>query len=68
MLPSMAMQGGPDPAEVWRISPLARDDDPAAVAGFFVHGSLLPDPPGLPALRRFQRLQGEPALARSRLR
>jgi len=77
MLPSVAMQGGPDPAEVWRTSPLARDADPAAVdsmlaavAGYFVHGSLLPDPPGLPTLRRFQQLQGEPALAwlRSRLR
>jgi hypothetical protein len=77
MLPSVAMQGGPDPAEVWRTSPLARDADPAAVdavlaglTGFFVHSSLLPDPPGLPTLRRFQAMQGEPALAwlRSRLR
>jgi phosphotransferase family enzyme len=70
MLPSVAMQGGPDPADVWRTSPLARAADPAAVdsvlagiAGFFVHGSLLPPPPGLPRLREFQRLQGEPALA-----
>lgn len=70
MLPSVAMQGGPDPAEVWRTSPLARAADPAAVdaalaalAGFFVHGSLLPAPPGLPTLREFQRLQGEAALA-----
>ncbi len=77
MLPSVAMQGGPDPADVWRTSPLARGVDPAAVdsvlaavAGFFVHGALLPAPPGLPTLRRFQRLQGEPALAwlRSRIR
>lgn len=77
MLPSVAMQGGPDPADVWRTSPLALAADPAAVdrvlaalAGFFVHGSLLPAPPGLPTLRRFQRMQGEPALAwlRSRLR
>jgi hypothetical protein len=71
------MQGGPDPAEVWRSSPLARGADPAAVdsllaavAGYFLHGSLLPDPPGLPTLRRFQCMQAEPALAwlRSRLR
>jgi hypothetical protein len=77
MLPSVAMQGGPDPADVWRDSPLAAGADPAAVdsvlaglTGFFVHSSLLPAPPGLPTLRRFQRLQGEPALAwlRSRLR
>jgi aminoglycoside phosphotransferase len=76
MLPSVAMQGGPDPAQVWRTSPLARAADPAAVdsvlaglAGFFVHGSLLPPPPGLPTLREFQRLQGVPALSwlRSRL-
>jgi aminoglycoside phosphotransferase (APT) family kinase protein len=77
MLPSVAMQGGPDPADVWRASPLAAGADPAAVdsvlaalTGFFVHSSLLPAPAELPTLRRFQRLQGEPALAwlRSRLR
>jgi aminoglycoside phosphotransferase len=76
MLPSVAMQGGPDPAQVWRTSPLARAADPAAVdaalaalAGFFVHDALLAPPPGLPTLREFQRLQGEPALAwlRSRI-
>ncbi|HEY7594890.1 MAG TPA: phosphotransferase [Actinophytocola sp.] len=76
MLPSVAMQGGPAPADVWRDSPLAAGADPdavdsvlAAVAGFFLHSSLLPAPPGLPTLRRFQRLQGEPALdwLRSRL-
>ncbi|HEV7646817.1 MAG TPA: aminoglycoside phosphotransferase family protein [Actinophytocola sp.] len=70
MLPSVAMQGGPDPVEVWRTSPPARGADPAAVdsvlaalTGFFVHSALLPAPPGLPRLREFQRLQGEPALA-----
>ena len=70
MLPSVAMQGGPDPALIWRTSPLARAADPAAVdsvlaalAGFFVHSALLPPPPGLPRLREFQRLQGVPALA-----
>ncbi|MGH3759195.1 phosphotransferase family protein [Actinophytocola sp.] len=77
MLPSVAMQGGPAPADVWRASPLTVRADPAAVdrvlaalTGFFVHSSLLPAPPGLVTLRRFQRLQGEQALAwlRSRLR
>ena len=77
MLPSVAMQGGPDPVDAWCASPLAARADPAAVdsvlaalTGFFLHSSLLPAPPELPRLRRFQRLQGEPALAwlRSRLR
>ncbi|MFV2177838.1 hypothetical protein ACFHW2_42230 [Actinomadura sp. LOL_016] len=35
----------------------------AAVAGFFVHGGRQAPPPGLPALRDFQRAQGEIALA-----
>lgn len=69
LLPSVAMQGGPEPWEVWRTSPLARDADPdavtavvAAVAGYFVHASLLPPPPGLPSVRAFQAAQGGPAL------
>ncbi|MPZ83390.1 MAG: phosphotransferase [Actinophytocola sp.] len=77
MLPSVALQGGPDPDDVWRTSPVAAGADPAAVdavlaavTGFFVHSALLPSPPGLPTLRRFQHLQAGPALAwlRSRLR
>ena len=77
MLPSVTLQGGPDPAEVWRTSPVAAGADPAAVdsvlaavTGFFVHSALLRAPPGLPHLRRFQCLQGRPALAwlRSRVR
>jgi hypothetical protein len=70
MLPSVALQRGPDPARVWGTSPLGRAADPAAVdsvlaalTGFFVHSALLPPPPGLPTLREFQRLQGIPALA-----
>jgi hypothetical protein len=31
----------------------------AALAGYFVHESLLPDPPGIPHVRAFQRAQGE---------
>jgi hypothetical protein len=75
MLPSVAMQHGPDPADVWRCSPLAVAADPgavdavlAAVSGFFVHSSLLPAPPALPTLRRFQALQGRHALAWLRTR
>ncbi|MFD7655897.1 phosphotransferase family protein [Actinosynnema sp. NPDC059797] len=69
MLPSVAMQGGPEPQEVWRTSPLARDADPdavtsvvAAITGYFAHRSLQPAPPGLPTLRPFQAAQGRPAL------
>jgi hypothetical protein len=35
----------------------------AALAGFFVHRSTLPPPPGLPTLREFQRAQGAESLA-----
>jgi hypothetical protein len=35
----------------------------AALAGFFVHRSTLPPPPGLSTLRDFQRGQGIEALA-----
>jgi aminoglycoside phosphotransferase (APT) family kinase protein len=34
----------------------------AGVAGFFVHGSCLPPPPGLPTVRQFQADQGHAAL------
>lgn len=76
MLPCVALQGGPDPERAWRSSPLAAEADPAAVdaalaaiCGYFTHSALLPDPPGLPALRGFQRAQAGQALAwlRSRL-
>ncbi|ONI82168.1 hypothetical protein ALI22I_39180 [Saccharothrix sp. ALI-22-I] len=69
LLPSLAMQGGPAPEDVWRSSPLARGADPDAVtavaaasAGYFVHSSLLPPPPELPTLRAFQAAQAVPAL------
>ena len=70
MLPSVAMQGGPDPESAWRSHPLSDGTDDecvdafiAALAGLFVHSSLLPPPPGLPTLRAFQRAQGEHATA-----
>lgn len=70
MLPSVAMQHGPQPDEVWQRFRPARSADPdavnallAAVAGFFMRNSLLPPPPNLPRVRAFQRAQGIEACA-----
>ncbi|MFD1931367.1 aminoglycoside phosphotransferase family protein [Nonomuraea mangrovi] len=63
MLPSVRMQGGPPPQDLFD------DGDPAvtvllaALAGYFVRHGRLPDPPGLPTVRAFQRAQGVEALA-----
>ena len=69
MLPSVAMQGGPKPWEIFDAHPLGRRAPAAAVtsvvaavAGFMIQGSRLPPPPGLPTVRAFQRDQGLPAL------
>jgi aminoglycoside phosphotransferase (APT) family kinase protein len=69
-LPSVAMQGGPHPWELWTRHPVSREVPPellqpvlAALAGFFAHRSTLPAPPGLPTLRPFQAGQGREALA-----
>ncbi|WP_069887097.1 aminoglycoside phosphotransferase family protein [Streptomyces luteocolor] len=69
MLPCVRAQGGPDPEAVFTAHPVARGADPrgvtatlAALAGYFVRGSLQPDPPGLPTLRAFQGAQGAAAL------
>jgi aminoglycoside phosphotransferase len=69
-LPSVGMQAGPKPWELFDDHPVAREADPdrvnavlAALAGFFVHRSTLPPPPGLPTLREFQRAQGAESLA-----
>lgn len=66
--PSVAMQGGPEPAALLARSPAGRAvrrDALAAVvcalAGFFTEGSLRPPPPGLPTLRAFQAAQAETA-------
>lgn len=76
MLPSVGL-AGPTPAQVEReLRPFrgvpgeAVDAVVAAGAGYFLHRGALPDPPGLPTLRAFQRAQGEVALAwlRQRLR
>ena len=70
-LPSVSMQGGPDPESV-----LARPSVEsaewttrrstslvAAFAGFLTRNALLPSPPGLPTLRAFQAAQGVVARA-----
>lgn len=69
LLPSVAMQGGPMPWELFDSHPVAQGADPervtavlAALAGFFIRQSHQPPPPGLPTLRQFQRDQGLPAL------
>jgi hypothetical protein len=69
MLPSIAMQRGPKPWEIFDTHPLGRKAPTAAVtavvaatAGFMIRGSRLPPPPGLPTVRAFQRDQGVPAL------
>ncbi len=69
MLPSVAMQGGPHPWDVFETQPLGQRADPdavtavlAALTGYFIQRSRLPPPPGLPTLRAFQRDQGAPAL------
>lgn len=76
LLPSVGMQGGPDPEVVWQ-QVVGADADPdavntvlAALVGYFLVESLLPAPPNLPTIRTFQRLQGDVGLAwlRQRLR
>jgi aminoglycoside phosphotransferase (APT) family kinase protein len=69
-LPSVAMQGGPDPWLLFDVHPLGRkapdeatDSVLAALAGFFIWGSCQPPPPGLPTLRSFQEGQGLAAVA-----
>ena len=69
LLPSVAMQGGPDPEAVFAAHPVARGADPqkvtavvAALAGMWTFAGRQPDPPGLPTLRRFQRAQADVAL------
>jgi aminoglycoside phosphotransferase (APT) family kinase protein len=66
--PSVAMQGGPEPAELLAMSAVGRAAEPerllplvAAIAGYFAVGALRPPPPGLPTVRAFQAAQGEVA-------
>jgi aminoglycoside phosphotransferase (APT) family kinase protein len=66
--PSVAMQGGPAPAEfLARAGRTARVDDDrlnagiAAVAGYFTNAATLEPAPAIPTLRAFQAAQGMPA-------
>ena len=74
-LPSLRLEGGPDPEEMLRSTAVGRSADQEAVttyavalAGFFVHESLLPELPEIPHLRAFQRAQGEVCLDWLRVR
>jgi len=65
LAPSVAMQGGPDPATLFARHPTSHDAPTEAVtavialmAGFFTWSALQPPPPGLPTLRAFQEAQG----------
>ncbi len=64
MLPSVALQGGGEPARIFRDHPLSvgvSDDELraclAGLAGWFACSSVQPAPPGIPNLRAFQRAQ-----------
>ena len=64
--PSVAMQGGPGPAELLARSRTGRNVSResltavvCALAGYFTERSLRPPPPGLPTVRQFQAQQGE---------
>jgi aminoglycoside phosphotransferase (APT) family kinase protein len=64
--PSVAMQGGPEPADLLarcRTGQNVSRESLAAVvcalAGYFTERALAPPPPGLPTVRRFQAAQGE---------
>jgi aminoglycoside phosphotransferase (APT) family kinase protein len=64
--PSVAMQGGPDLADLLALSVAGRSADQRQVAatvcalgGYFTYQSLQPAPPGLPTIRAFQAAQGE---------
>ena len=65
LAPSVSMQGGPPPEEVFARYTTRGSADPLAVtcaiatlAGYFIRQSLLLPPPGLPTLRVFQAAQG----------
>ncbi|GIG30690.1 phosphotransferase family protein [Cellulomonas marina] len=69
MLPSVSLQGGGRPDELFRSHPVAdgvHDDELraalAGLSGYFVWNARQPAPRGIPNLRRFQHAQGIAAL------
>jgi aminoglycoside phosphotransferase (APT) family kinase protein len=60
-LPSLALEGGPEPDEIARVRPGA-ERLAGVVAGFFAATAGLPPPAGAPAVRAFQLAQLEVAL------
>ena len=68
LLPSVRVQGGPQPELLFGRHAVARGVDPdavtavlAAVAGYLVRESRQPTPPGLPGLHAFQQDHSRPA-------
>lgn len=66
LAPSVAMQGGPEPAGLLALSATGRGVDAqalaatvCAVAGYLTYRSFQPAPAGLPTVRAFQAAQGE---------
>ncbi len=65
LLPNVAVNGGPAPADLFSAHALASSADQDAVtvvvaslAGMFAYLGRQPDPPGLPTLRAFQQAHG----------
>lgn len=70
MLPSVAMQGGGAPQDLFWSRPVSRGVDAgrlraavAGLSGYFAHSALQPAPVGIPNLRRFQAAQARHAVA-----
>jgi hypothetical protein len=69
LLPSLHLDGAGPPDAIFDDHPIeksARAEDVttffAHLTGYFLHNSLLPEPPGLTGLRAFQAAQGRVAL------
>ncbi len=65
LLPSLHLDGAPEPEAMFRASRIGHSADAdavdvflASIAGYFTRMSLLLPPPGLPTVRRFQAAQG----------
>lgn len=68
-LPSITLERGGEPQEVLARAAAIESWDPrsidavaAGLTGYFLHQAGMPDPPGLPTVRAFQRAQGQVAL------